>query len=103
MLVAGYVTRGEAAEDTVIREVREETGLRVVHREFVKSEFFPPSNTLMLNFQSIVDGEDLSGLNTQEVDRAAWFGLEAAVEAIVKPSVAERFLLANLERLKIQI
>lgn len=99
VLVAGYVTKGESVEDTVVREVMEEIGLNVIHREFVKSEFFPPSNTLMLNFQSIVDSEDLSHLNTKEVDRAAWFSIEEAKEAIVKPSVAERFLYANLERL----
>ena len=33
ILVAGYVNRGEAEEDAVVREVREETGLHVSPHE----------------------------------------------------------------------
>lgn len=99
VLVAGYVTKGEAAEDTVIREVKEEIGLNIVKREFVKSEYFPGSNTLMLNFMSVADSDDLSGMNTQEVDKATWYTPEEALKAVAQPSLAQRFLIANLQRL----
>ena len=45
ILVAGYVNRGEAAEKTVAREVKEEVGLDVCDIHFNTSQFFEPSNT----------------------------------------------------------
>lgn len=91
ILVAGYVNRGEHAEQTVAREVEEETGLKVHDITFQESRFFEPSNTLMLNFSCVSDSEDLSGI-TDEVDRAEWFPLEQAQQAIAHHSLAEAFL-----------
>ena len=34
ILVAGYVNKGESAEEAVVREVKEETGLTVVDYRF---------------------------------------------------------------------
>ena len=45
ILVAGYVNKGESAEDAVIREVMEEVGLQVVDYTFNKSEYFEKSNS----------------------------------------------------------
>ena len=39
ILVAGYVNRGEAEEDAVAREVREETGLHVSRMKFNRTRF----------------------------------------------------------------
>lgn len=97
VLVAGYVNRGEAAEQAVAREVQEEIGLNVHHITFNESQFFEPSNTLMLNFSCVADSEDLSGM-TDEVDRAAWYTLEEAPQAIVQNSLAQQFLMAFLEK-----
>ena len=91
ILVAGYVNRGEPAEQTVAREVQEETGLRVHDIIFRKSQFFEPSNTLMLNFSCVADSDDLSGI-TAEVDHAAWYPLEEAPRAIAQNSLAQKFL-----------
>ncbi|MGM9630781.1 NAD(+) diphosphatase [Butyricicoccus sp.] len=91
ILVAGYVSRGEQAEQTVAREVQEETGLHVHDITFRKSQFFEPSNTLMLNFSCVADSDDLSGI-TDEIDRAAWFPLEEASQAIAQNSLAQAFL-----------
>ena len=60
ILVAGYVNRGEAAEKTVAREVKEEVGLDVCDIHFNTSQFFEPSNTLMLNFSCVATTQDLS-------------------------------------------
>lgn len=91
ILVAGYVNRGEQAEHAVAREAEEEVGLHVHDITFQKSRFFEPSNTLMLNFSCVADSEDLSGI-TDEVDRAAWFTLEEAPQAIARNSLAQSFL-----------
>ena len=92
ILVAGYINKGESAEYIVVREVREEIGLSVRGVHFEKSEYFPPSNTLMLNFSCVAETEDLSGVSEEEIDYCRWFSFEEAVGAIARDSLAERFL-----------
>ena len=99
VLVAGYINKGENAEAAVIREVMEETGLKVKTLHFNKSEYFKNTNTLMLNYSCTVESESLEYLNTVEVDEAQWFTHEQAVENIKKNSLAERFLLNYLNNL----
>ena len=97
ILVAGYVNRGEAAEKTVAREVKEEVGLDVCDIHFNTSQFFEPSNTLMLNFSCVATTQDLSHM-TDEVDKAKWFSFADAREAIAPNSLAQKFLLTFLEK-----
>ncbi len=97
VLVAGYINKGESAEEAVIREAREEIGLNVVFHDFNKSEYFANTNTLMFNFACVVDGESLDGLNPKEVDQAQWFTIEEAKENIMPDSLAKRFFLSFLK------
>lgn len=98
ILVAGYVNKGESAEQTVIREVQEEIGLTVSELCFNRSEYFARSNTLMLNFSCVAANGSLAHLNTKEVDRAAWFTFDEAKQAIRPQSLAEKFLLHFLSQ-----
>ena len=41
LLVAGYVNQGESAEETVVREIKEELGMSVKKLKYNKSEYFP--------------------------------------------------------------
>lgn len=97
ILVAGYINKGEAAEEAVKREVKEEVGLDVQYCHFNKSEYYGPSNTLMLNFSCTVSSEDLSHI-TSEVDKAKWFSYEEAQSHIMPNSLAKRFLMAFIEK-----
>ena len=90
ILVAGYVNKGEDAEDAVAREIREEVGLHVLEMHFNRSHFFEPSNTLMLNYTAIV--EDAPPQSNNEVDDWAWMTIEEARERIRPRSLAESFL-----------
>lgn len=90
ILVAGYVNIGENAENTVVREVKEETGLNVIDLKFNKSEYFSKSNTLMLNFSCVVDCEDV--ILNEEVDEAKWLSIKDAYENIMPCSLAKSFL-----------
>lgn len=97
ILVAGYVNKGESAEEALAREVKEELRLNVIDYKFVKSKYYKKSNTLMINFISFVDSEDLSNISS-EVDKAQWFSIEEAKEAILKGSLAEEFLLEGMKK-----
>ena len=97
ILVAGYVNRGESAEEAVVREVREELGLEVGHIRFNKSKFYAGSNTLMINFSCVASSEDLSRRKTDEVDYVRWYSLDEARENVYHGSLAEEFLLHYLD------
>lgn len=99
ILVAGYVNKGEGAEETVVREVREELRLDVIDYEYMRSQYFEKSNTLMLNFISVVENDDLSNIS-KEVDKATWFSFDEAKQNIKNGSLAEKFLLKILEKLE---
>lgn len=99
ILVAGYVNRGERAEETVAREVMEELGVEVTDIKFNKSEFFEPSNTLMLNFSCVALTEELH-IAEKEVDRAEWFSIEEVERKIFQGSLAHRFLSEFLRKYK---
>ena len=96
ILVAGYVNRGEALEDAVAREVKEETGMTVSHMKVNRTQFFEKSDTLMCNFTAFV--KDSSELHTNyEIDKYAWFTRDEARANIRPNSLAEKFLVAYLD------
>ena len=90
VLVAGYVNQKEDAEDAVVREVREETGLHVESLRFNRSHYFAPSNTLMLNF-TVTVAEETPHANW-EVDDWSWFSVDEAQERVKPGSLARAFL-----------
>ena len=96
ILVAGYVNRGEACEHAAAREISEETGMRVERLQFNRTQFFEPSNTLMVNFTAYV--RDAAELRTNaEIDRCKWFAPAEARRNIRPGSLAEKFLDAYLD------
>jgi len=99
ILLAGYVNRGESAEETLIREVKEEVGLHVDEYKYIRSKYFERSNTLMLNYLSVAHDETLLQIN-QEVEHAEWFTFDEAIKVIMKGSLAESFLLTILEQIE---
>lgn len=90
ILVAGYINKGEDAEDAAKREVLEELGLHVKDLHFNHSHYFAPSNTLMLNFTVTVEGEEPTP--NREIDSYSWFTPEEARANIKRNSLAQRFL-----------
>lgn len=95
ILVAGYVNKGEDAEDAVRREIQEETGLEVAECHFNRSHYFAPSETLMLNYTTVVKDTELHP--NREIDSYAWFSKEEAREHIFHGSLAEIFLNGYLD------
>ena len=75
-VVAGFVEPGETLEQTVVREVHEETGVRV-HADsarYVASQPWPFPGSLMLGF--IANAEPDEPVAEQELEAARWFTAE---------------------------
>ena len=69
--VAGFVEAGESGEAAVVREVAEETGLRVETVEFVASQPWPFPRSLMLGYRArLAPGEHLAHPDGEEVTDA---------------------------------
>ena len=96
ILVAGYVSRGEALEETVAREIREETGMTVSRMKFNRTQFYEKSDVLMCNFTAFV--KDTSEFSPNyEIDSYAWFSREEARRNVRPDSLAEFFLVSYLD------
>ena len=72
-LIAGFTEIGETVEQTVVREVMEEVGLRVKNLRFYKSQPWSFSDTLLMGFFCDLDGEDFVHLDEDELALAKWF------------------------------
>jgi len=97
ILIAGYINKGECAEETIKREVYEEMGLEVTDICYNRSEYYPKSNTLLLNYSCVAPDESYT-MNTKEVDNAAWFPFDTCRDHMKPGSLAERFLTSYLEK-----
>ncbi|NCN05055.1 MAG: NAD(+) diphosphatase [Spirochaetales bacterium] len=71
-LIAGFMEPGESAEQTVVREIREETGLEVKNIRYIKSQAWPFPENLMLGFTAEYAGGTLV-LQEDELEHADWF------------------------------
>ena len=79
-LCSGYLKKGDNLEDTVVREVFEETGQCVISCEYVQSYYFAPKNLIMSGFIAHVISAEFSCSN--EVDSLLWTDLEKAVKMV---------------------
>jgi len=73
--IAGFVEPGESLEDAVVREVFEETAVRVTHVDYHSSQPWPFPSSLMLGFlaSARADAQIRTG---GELDDARWFTRE---------------------------
>ena len=71
--LAGFVEPGESAEQAVVREVAEETGLVVDEVSYVASQPWPFPSSLMLGFRARCDGDAVPRPVDGELDDARWF------------------------------
>ncbi|GMA29808.1 NAD(+) diphosphatase [Arenivirga flava] len=88
-LLAGFVEPGESLEEAVIREVFEESGVRVKDPVYLGSQPWPFPASLMMGFRATVDGAtaELAPDGTEILD-LRWFSrdeLRDALDEILLP------------------
>lgn len=70
--LAGFVEPGESLEETVAREVFEESGIRVADVRYHSSQPWPFPASLMIGFHASAASREIR-LNQSELEDAAWF------------------------------
>ena len=71
-LVAGFTEIGETLEETVQREVLEETGLRVKNIRYYKSQPWGIVDDILAGFYCDVDGDNYIHMDESELKLAEW-------------------------------
>jgi NAD+ diphosphatase len=71
-VLAGFVEPGESLEDTVVREVFEEVGVRVTDVSYGSSQPWPFPSSLMLGFRARAIDPTLT-LDLHEILEAGWY------------------------------
>ena len=81
-LVAGFAEVGETIEETVHREVYEETHLKVKNLRYYKCQPWPFSESLLFGFFCELDGSDKIVMDENELSLAKWVTPEEIFEKL---------------------
>lgn len=81
-VLAGFVEPGETPEQAVVREVHEETGVRVRSCQYLASQPWPFPGSLMLGY--IAEGEPDLPRTDGELEDARWFTREEVGRALAR-------------------
>jgi NAD+ diphosphatase len=81
-ILAGFVEPGESAEQAVIREVAEETGIKVTNVRYVGSQPWPMPRSLMLGFRADAPAGQEITVDQDELAEAHWYSREELLAAV---------------------
>jgi NAD+ diphosphatase len=87
-ILAGFVDPGESAEQAVIREVAEETQIKVTNVRYVGSQPWPMPRSLMLGFLADAPAGQAIVVDEEEIAEACWFSRDELLAAIAAREIA---------------
>lgn len=79
--LAGFIEPGESLEDAVRREVREESGVEVLHATYHSSQPWPLPASLMVGFTATAKTREIH-LRDDELEDARWFTVDDIVQGM---------------------
>lgn len=89
--LAGFIEPGESAEQTIVREVKEEVGISVKNIHYLGSQSWPFEHTFMLAFKADYASGELT-VNTQELEDAKWFPIDELPRLPFRSSIARKII-----------
>ncbi|AEX53994.1 NAD(+) diphosphatase [Rahnella aquatilis] len=90
-VLAGFVEVGETLEETVAREVMEESNIRVKNVRYVSSQPWPFPNSLMMAFMADYDSGDIQH-DPKELLNASWYRFDALPQLPPPGTIARRLI-----------
>ena len=94
--LAGFMEVGESAEDTLVREVREEVGVEIANMRYVTSQSWPFPSNLMLGFIADYAGGELR-LQEDEIAEAGFYPYDQ-LPLVPPPGSIARLLIDQVVR-----
>ena len=79
---AGFVEAGESLEDTILREIREEAGVRVSNLRYRASQAWPYPRSLMVGFHATAVDDAEAEPDGDEIVAVRWFSRTEIVAAL---------------------
>ena len=90
-VLAGFVEVGETLEQTVAREVMEESGIKVKNLRYVSSQPWPFPQSLMMAFMADYDSGEIV-IDPKELLDAGWYRFDALPQLPPAGTVARRLI-----------
>ena len=89
--LAGFVEPGETLEETVLREVKEETGISVKDVRYFGSQPWPFPHSLMIGFTASYESGEITLQDEENID-ARWFLADNLPPLPGKISIARKLI-----------
>jgi NAD+ diphosphatase len=90
-VLAGFVEPGETLEETVKREIKEETGIEVKNIRYFGSQPWPFPDSLMIAFTARYAGGEIN-VDNEEIVEAKWFAADQLPNIPGKTSIARSLI-----------
>lgn len=97
VLISGYVGVDECAEETVYREVKEETGITVRDIKYLGSDFVQGKELLMLTYLAYYKSGEIE--KSSEVEGAAWYNIGDALCELNEDVIGKRVVKKVLKEI----
>ncbi|GKU32614.1 NAD(+) diphosphatase [Clostridium folliculivorans] len=98
VLVSGYISPDERAEDAVYREVKEETGLIVDNIKYLGSDYVKGKDLLMLTYIAHYKSGEI--IKSSEVEWLDWSNIEDAISEMTEDKIGRAVVRKILNELK---